>query len=432
LENALKFIYRVNSYIGGVIMRKISSFIDPYRGLPVSIYVIFFASVVNNMGNFVFPFLTMFLTDKGGMSTAAVGIVVGINSVLGLIGTMIGGKLIDRIGRKKVLIIFRSASAIGFIFCAFIESPVIITSIIMLVGFLGGFSLPVFSTMTTDLTKGEQRKAAFSLEYMAINIGFSLGPLLAGFLYKNFIKWLFLGDAITTIISIILIAVFVPETMPTREQIQTSNTKAFEKAEEGSLLTALLNRPVLIMFSLIIVIFFMVFSQFNFGLSIQVGDVFKDNGSAVFGSLMTINAVICSLLTVFITAASQRINSSLSIAIGGLLYALGFGMIFFINSYFMFVISTVVWTLGEILVSTNTSVYIANHTPISHRGRFNSIFPIIRKLGFIAGPAISGFYIKYTSIKSLWIFVGILSLTGTILMYGLYIMDRKVVSAEVL
>jgi MFS family permease len=220
--------------------------------------------------------------------------------------------------------------------------------------------------------------------------------------------------------------------MPTKEQIQTSSAKAFEKAEEGSLWSALLRRPVLIMYSLIMVIYFMVFSQFNFGLSLQVKDVFRDNGSAVFGTLMTVNAVLCSLLTVFITAASQKIHSSLSIAFGGVLYALGFGMIFFINSLLMFVISTVVWTVGEIMISTNTSVYIANHTPISHRGRFNSIFPMIRKLGFIAGPIISGVYIKYTSIKSLWLFVGILSLTGTMMMYGLYVQDKKVVvSTEV-
>jgi Na+/H+ antiporter NhaC len=42
-----------------------------------------------------------------------------------------------------------------------------------------------------------------------------------------------------------------------------------------------------------------------------------------------------------------------------------------------FLLSTVIWTLGEILQATNTNVYIANHTPISHRGRFNAILPII-------------------------------------------------------
>lgn len=405
-------------------MKSIDEYFKPYRGLPASIYAVFFASIVNNIGNFVVPLLTMFLTYKAGMSPEIVGTVVAMNSALGMIGSMIGGKLIDKVGRKKVLLIFRTLSGIGMAAAGFIGEPIAITSFIMLSTFFGGFSQPVYSTIITDLTEGEQRKAAFSLEYMAINIGFSIGPLLAGFLFKNYLTWLFLGDAITTFASIALVAVFVPETIPSEGKILHSKSESLEGAEEGSMLKALIKRPTLLIFSFIMVIYFVVFSQFNFGLSIQVGDVFKDNSSTIFGTLMTVNALMCSILTVFITSATKNIGASLSISFGGVLYAIGFGMIFFINSFFMFIISTVIWTLGEIIVSTNTSVYIANHTPITHRGRFNSIFPIIRKLGFIVGPLFAGYFVKYTSIRSLWLLVGGLSIIAAVMMYKLHTMDR--------
>ena len=390
----------------------------------MSIYVLFFASIVNNMGNFVGPFLTMFLTYRIGISIGMVGIIVAVNAGLGLIGTMIGGKLIDSIGRKKVLIVFGVAAGIGYGLCAFSHNPIIITGILMVSSFLAGFSQPVYSTITTDLTEGNQRNAAFSLNYMALNIGFSVGPLLAGFLYKNYLMWFFLGDAFTTFISIALVALFVPETKPTKEEIIESCSKTFESAEQGNLLAALVKRPTLLAFSLIIVIYFIVFSQFTFGLSIQIGDIFKNNGSTIFGSLMTVNAVICSLLTVFITSLAKNIKASLCISLGGLLYAIGFGMMFFINSYFMFIVSTATWTVGEILVATNTSVYIANHTPITHRGRFNSVFPIIRKLGFMIGPVMAGFYIKYTNIRNLWLLIALLALIGSFMMYKLYTADK--------
>ena len=390
----------------------------------MSIYVLFFASIVNNMGNFVGPFLTMFLTYRIGISIGMVGIIVAVNAGLGLIGTMIGGKLIDSIGRKKVLIVFGVAAGIGYGLCAFSHNPIIITGILMVSSFLAGFSQPVYSTITTDLTEGNQRNAAFSLNYMALNIGFSVGPLLAGFLYKNYLMWFFLGDAFTTFISIALVALFVPETKPTKEEIIESCSKTFESAEQGNLLAALVKRPNLLAFSLIIVIYFIVFSQFTFGLSIQIGDIFKNNGSTIFGSLMTVNAVICSLLTVFITSLAKNIKASLCISLGGLLYAIGFGMMFFINSYFMFIVSTATWTVGEILVATNTSVYIANHTQITHRGRFNSVFPIIRKLGFMIGPVMAGFYIKYTNIRNLWLLIALLALIGSFMMYKLYTADK--------
>lgn len=405
-------------------MKKISNYFKPYKGLPMSIYIIFFASIVNSMGNFVGPFLTMFLTYRIGINVGAVGIIVAVNAALGLLGTMLGGKLIDNIGRKKVLVVFGLAAAIGYGACAFVTNPIIIIAILMVSSFVAGFSHPVYSTITTDLTEGEQRSAAFSLNYMAMNIGFSVGPLLAGFLYENYLMWFFLGDAITTFISIVLVSIFVPETKPTKEEMEKSKTKTYERAEEGNLLDALIKRPTLLLFSFIIVIYFIVFSQFTFGLSIQVGDVFKNNGPTIFGSLMTVNAVMCSIITVFITSATKNIKAALCISMGGVFYAVGFGMMFFIDAYYMFIISTATWTVGEILVATNTSVYIANHTPITHRGRFNSIFPIIRKLGFMIGPMMAGFYVKYTNIRNLWILVAILAVIGSLMMYKLYTVDK--------
>jgi MFS family permease len=397
----------------------------PYKDLPMSVYIIFFASIINNLGNFVAPFLTMFLTYSIGMNVGTVGLIVAINSFVGLIASAHGGKLIDVVGRKKIFIIFRTASAIAIAVCAFTKDPIVLTALLILSNFLGGYSMPVYSTIITDITEGEQRKTAFSMQYMAINIGFSVGPLLAGFLYNNYLIWLFLGDAITTFISVILVAMFIPETMPKKEDILASKVNKLEKVEEGTLLQALVKRPTLLLFSFIIVIYFIVFSQFNFGLSLQIGEVFGEKSATIFGSLMAVNAIMCSIIPMFLTAITGKLKASLTIALGGILYAVGFGMIFFINSYFLFILSTMVWTMGEMLIATNTNVYIADHTPASHRGRFNSIFPIIRKLGFMVGPIIAGLYVKYTSIRNLWLFIGGLSILGAIMMYRLYLMDNK-------
>jgi len=406
-------------------MKGFKKLLQPYKNLPMSVYVIFFASIINNLGNFVAPFLTMFLTYSIGMNVGLVGIIVAINSFVGLISSAHGGKLIDVMGRKKIFIIFRTTSAIAIALCAFTRDPIVLTGLLILSNFLGGYSLPVYSTIITDITEGEQRKTAFSLQYMALNIGFSVGPLLAGFLYNNYLTWLFLGDAITTFISVILVAIFIPETMPKKDEIAKLKDNKLEKAEEGTLLQALIKRPTLLLFSFIIVIYFIVFSQFNFGLSLQIGEVFGNKSATIFGSLMAVNAVMCSIIPMFLTALTGKLKASLSIAVGGILYAIGFGMMFFINSYLLFIFSTMFWTMGEILIATNTNVYIADHTPASHRGRFNSIFPIIRKLGFMIGPIIAGVYVKYTNIRNLWLFIGGISIVGAIMMYKLYLMDNK-------
>jgi MFS family permease len=87
--------------------------------------------------------------------------------------------------------------------------------------------------------------------------------------------------------------------------------------------------------------------------------------------------------------------------------------------------STIIWSLGEILVTTNTNVYIANHTPMSHRGRFNAVIPVIMGAGFALGPLISGNYIKKYGINNIWLVICFLSIVAAGFMYFLYLSEKK-------
>lgn len=407
-------------------MNTIFQSFKPYLALPKSIHVIFFATIVNFIGNFVGPFLTLFLTTNVGLAVEFVGFLVAFNAFLGLIGSLIGGRLIDTYGRKKTLIIFRLLAALGYIICAFISSPLVIVPVLMLTSLLGGISTPVFNTIITDLVKGDERKTAFSLNYLAINIGFAIGPLLASFLYEKFLVWLFIGDAFTTILSVLLVWRFVPETKPSKAEVARESQK--NTGQKFGLLQMLFRESNLLIFSFIIVLNFIAFSQFKFGLPLQVEDAFGSGNAPIFGMLMTTNAMVCFLLTIPITNMTKSNKASLNITLGSLFYALGFGILFFINGMFLFVISTILWSIGEILVSTNTGVYIADHAPITHRGRFNSLFPIIRRTGSMLGPILAGLYIKFSTIRSLWLFIGGLLIIAALMMYKLYLNDKTAIA----
>lgn len=400
-------------------------YFEAYAGLPKSIYVIFFASIINYMGNFVGPLLTMILTYEAGLDVGIVGIITAINAGAGMLGTLLGGKLIDQIGRKKVLVIFRTLAGIGFGLCAFTSSSVTMVGILMVARFFGGFSGPVYDTMIADLTEGEQRKTSYSLNYMAINVGYAIGPLLAGFLYKHYLTWLFLGDAMTTFLSVVLVMSLVPETMPTKDIIEKSHERGDEKIEQGNLFQALLKRPMLCAFSLIVAIYFMIFNQVFFAIPIKLGELFAENGAIIFGSLITINAVMCSVFTAFVNAATSKLKPALAMSYGGIFYGVGFGILIWADNYTMFVISTVIWTIGEILISINTSVYIADHTPISHRGRFNSVFPLIRRLGAMIGPIVGGLILKGAGQVVLWAIIGLFGFIAALCMLLLHRLEVK-------
>src|SRR3712207_2791786 len=96
-----------------------------YAKLPKSIIAIFFARIINSLGGFVFPFLTIYLTEKMGMTSDRVGTFMLIAALGIALGSLLGGKLSDIIGRKKVILIFQAMSAISLIPCGFYESSMI-------------------------------------------------------------------------------------------------------------------------------------------------------------------------------------------------------------------------------------------------------------------------------------------------------------------
>ncbi len=86
-------------------MNKIHEFISIYSELPKGVYILFIAKIINSLGNFILPFLTLFLTDKLSFSVQNTGEILLVNSVFLGFGSIRGGKLADYFGRKKLLLL---------------------------------------------------------------------------------------------------------------------------------------------------------------------------------------------------------------------------------------------------------------------------------------------------------------------------------------
>ncbi|MFU0824343.1 MDR family MFS transporter [Clostridium sp.] len=407
--------------------------IKGYRDLPRDIIVLFFARIINCIGNFVFPFLAMFLTEKMGMSSNRVGKFMMIAAISGALGSIVGGKLSDHIGRKKIILIFQSMAAIMLIPCGALKKSILIPWFLILYNFFGGAVQPANSAMVADLTDKKNRQQAFSLLYLGVNIGVAIGPFIAGVLYKKYIRWIFWGDAITTGISLILVTILVKETIPSASEDKEHIHEYIddeEKSESGSILSVMLKRPALLVFSLVSIIYSFVYAQSNFAIPLQVKALFPEEGALMFGTLMSVNAIVVVFFTVIIIHLTRKNKSIFNIALSGIFYAVGFGMLYYTEKYSFFIISTIIWTTGEILSATNQGVYIANHTPRSHRGRVNSIMPIISGIGNAIGPRVMGVYIENREVKAAWPIVFILSIIGALLMYVLSLKEAKTKSGK--
>jgi MFS family permease len=405
---------------------KLDELLGPYRGLGKSIYVIFIASIINSVGNFVMPFLTIYLTQNLNLSKQDAGKLVMLAAIAVVPGSIIGGKLCDKHGRKGILIIFQALSALCFLPCAFLKDSSFVPWLLVGAAFFGGAASPAHMAVVTDLTNEKNRKSAYSLLYLGNNLGFALGPMIAGLLYKNHLPWIFIGDTLTTLVSLLLVTLYVKETKPDKNQIESSHKYlgANEKAEKGSMVQVLLKRPQLLVFSGIMIVYSFVASQYTFSIPIQVNEIFKIDGPRLFGMLMSVNAITVVTLTPVITHITIKYKPTATVFIGGLLYAVGFGMIYIIESLPMFIVSTIIWTLGEILVNTSSGVYVANNTPISHRGRFNSILPLIMGTGYAIAPYLAGGFMDSHGVRTVWILNFILSIGSAVLILCLHEFDK--------
>lgn len=388
----------------------------PYFQLPAGIWALFAAILVNRMGNFVGPFLTLYLTRKAGYSPEQAGFFIMLLPLAVIPALLGGGWAADHWGRRRVLVV--SQGLAGLVYVAASAQPLgpLVPYWMVAATFLSSVAQVAHNAMLNDLTVPDNRKTAFSLNYLGINLGFSLGPMAAGFLFTTNLGLFFLIDGLSTWISAALILFL------TKETLQGTRTPGHdlapgERHAEGGLVRVLFQRPYFLIFLAVGFLANAVYGQHTFSLPLQLDKDFGTEGAWVFGLLMAVNGLTVVLGTTLLTRLTARFASLPVVAFASLLYAAGFGMIGFLGllpgpAAAWFVLSTVIWSLGEILASVAGHVYTASHTPANHRGRFNSVRMVTWNLSSAASTALAGLYIGGLGVTAVWPAVALVSLAS--------------------
>jgi MFS family permease len=381
-----------------------------YGALPREIYALFAAQVINSVGHFVYPFLTLLLTEKAGYTAAEAGRYILLASVSFIPGSLLGGRISDTLGRKRLIIAAMLAVAAIFTAAGYVHTPAHLPWFLIAAEFCLGMIFPTMTALATDVTTPENRKAAFSLLYLGHNLGFAAGPLIAGFLFNRNYALLFYGDAGTTVVAVLLIALLVRETKPGhREMEEIGVERPQEAADVGTGIMVILRRPSLLVFLMGVLLIQFVYAQFTFTLPLHLQELFGESGASLYGSTMTINALVVVFCTAPLIGLTRKLRPVITVATGAAIYVLGFGALYFASRFSFFVLMAVTWTIGEILTATNIDVFIANHTPASHRGRVNAVVPILFGLGFSVSPALMGDFVDRFSVRQAWPVVGLVA-----------------------
>lgn len=398
-----------------------------YTKLPKGVYILFLAGIINSAGNFVYPFLALFLTLKLGYSENNAGLVLTIIIAAEGLGRLVGGKLADWVGRKIIIIILSFLGSVCYLVIVFLGISPFVVYLIVLAGFLKTGAMPAMNALVIDVTTRKDRNDAFSLIYLGQNLGFAIGPLVAGFLFVNHLMLIFIVDAITTILAMIPIIILLKEPSKSIEGFNVIGgqvNEESERSEAGSTVKIFFKKPVLVGYAFISIILSFVYAQSTFGLPLYLNQIFNQGGPKIYGSLMTVNAIIVIALTLILISIFKRFNPLLNISIAGILFAVGFGLLFYSKLYFLFIISTIIWTFGEIINSVSSNVLIANYSPANHRGRFNAIIFFISGAGFAISPWLMGLYMSHFGLENTWLFIFAVSIFASLLILFLLLYEK--------
>lgn len=392
-----------------------------YSGLKREVYILCFGRFVTAMGSLIWPMLTLILKSKLGFDAEKVALWFLIFGVVQLPFALLGGKLTDKYNKRNLIIIFDLISVSLYIVTAFLPLSTSSLCIYFIGSVFQHMEWPAYDSLIAEMTTDHDREKAYSLQYLAANLGVVFAPTLGGLLFNDYLWLSFLFSGLAVLSSTIFIAMFVPKTV---EKAKNDNT--YEKYAEGTMIDILKGRKLLIFYLVLGCLISIIYGQFNYLLPIQMDEYFLDQGAFYFGMMTSINGAVVITCTPILTQLTMRWQDFERIILGELFQIVGLCACFFYQDALVcYIISMVVFTLGEILITLGNSPYISKRIPSSHRGRFTSIYNIIRNSSSSVGNTLIGRIVVLFTFKEGWIAVGILGMVSMILLNIYRGLDRK-------
>ena len=188
---------------------------DAYTGLSREIWLLASISLINRAGAMVFPFLTIYLTTALGFSLKETGIIMGFFGLGSISGAYVGGWLTDRIGAFKVQFWSLLISSIVLAWMVQFQSFWSLCFFAFLFSLIADAFRPANKVAVANYSEPENLTRSFALLRLAVNLGFSIGPAMAGLIaaWKGY-DWLFYIDAISCFFAAILLRVCLLYTSP--------------------------------------------------------------------------------------------------------------------------------------------------------------------------------------------------------------------------
>jgi MFS family permease len=151
-------------------------------------------------GTMLFPFFSLYITQKFNVGMTEAGIVLGLFAITGLIGQMVGGALTDKFGRRKLIIFGLVFSAGSTLTLGFINKFSVLIPLVVVIGLLSDIAGPAHNAMIGDILPESKRQEGFGIMRVIGNLAWIIGPTIGGFVADRSFLALFIIDAVISCI----------------------------------------------------------------------------------------------------------------------------------------------------------------------------------------------------------------------------------------
>ncbi|MBY9015904.1 MAG: MFS transporter [Candidatus Lokiarchaeota archaeon] len=381
-----------------------------YKEYPNPFKVLVLATFIDRLGFFLmFPFFALYMTAHFNVGMIEVGILFSIFSAGNIIGGTIGGALADKYGRRTILLIGLIGSGVSSILMGLVDDLNIFYILAAFMGLIGNFGGPARQAMVADLLPQEKQAKGFGILRVAVNLSATIGPILGGFIASQSYLFLFIADAVSSLITGVIVFFVIPETKPEKKE---------GEVEESVVKTVIGYKEVLkdwryMLFLSVSAITVIVYMQMNATLSVFLRDV-HGFPTEYFGFLLSMNAVMVVVFQLWITGKLSKYSPMKVMAIGTLFYMVGFSLYGFVSEPYLFFIAMAFITIGEMIEMPIGQTATASFAPEDKRGRYMAVFGFHWAIPNLFGVLLAGLVMEYIGPNWVWYFAGILSLFATV------------------
>ena len=380
-----------------------SSIKDTFNEYPRTFWTLVGASFIDRLGGtMIFPFFSLYITQKFNVGMTQAGVLLAIFSIAGLVGSMIGGALTDKFGRRGMVLFGLVFSALSSVSMGLVNELSHFYLLAIVVGSLSNIAGPAHQAMVADILPEKTRAEGFGILRVAANLAWIFGPTIGGFIAGSSYLMLFILDAITSLIVAFIVFRLIPETKP--QVSETEDKKSIVQTFIGY--RVVLADRLYLVYLLVSMLMLIAYQQMYNTLSVYLRDShgIPERG---YGALLSIDALLVVLLQFWMTRRVRNRSPMVMMAAGALLYMVGLAMFGFVSTYWLFVVAILLLTFGEMIVMPVSQALATRFAPEDMRGRYMAFFSLAWAVPSTIGPWAAGLILDNYNPDWVWYAAGI-------------------------